>query len=366
MTQNLTLQTVNADLINANFTSIENAVNAKAELNGDSTEKFNVANAIESTEAINKGQLDSTVSTLNSNITSIDDRIETELAEKLDSSDTTVTKQGNSFNGSNQLVQLDSNGKLPAIDGTLLTGIGNYTSSTTDMPTLSNNAEGPNTQINFTAGFCYDLETHQKITNTAMTKKLDEIFVAGTGNGGLDIGSKAALTWYHCFAISKSDGASDFLFSTSLTSPTMPSGFVNKRRIGSIRTNSSGNILGFAQIENTFKWKTVITEVNATWNTIPTDLIITTPLGIITQAILGTITAGSTTGSTHFLVEKLTGQNIYLRWDAGGNVGHTPYSQYCNIFTNTSSQIQYYATHNLSPYYSAIYNYGYIDSRKDC
>lgn len=47
------------------------------------------------------------------------------LSLKVDISDTTVTKQGNDFNGANQLVQLDEDGILPAIDGSNLTGIAN-------------------------------------------------------------------------------------------------------------------------------------------------------------------------------------------------------------------------------------------------
>lgn len=43
------------------------------------------------------------------------------LTNKLDKADTTVTKLGNSFNGANQLVQINSGGKLPALDGSLLT-----------------------------------------------------------------------------------------------------------------------------------------------------------------------------------------------------------------------------------------------------
>lgn len=35
----------------------------------------------------------------------------------------TITKQGNTFNGANQLVQLDSSGKLPAVDGSQLTNL---------------------------------------------------------------------------------------------------------------------------------------------------------------------------------------------------------------------------------------------------
>lgn len=45
------------------------------------------------------------------------------LNQKLGVTDTTITKKGNSFNGSNQLVLLNSNGQIPAIDGSLLTNI---------------------------------------------------------------------------------------------------------------------------------------------------------------------------------------------------------------------------------------------------
>lgn len=37
--------------------------------------------------------------------------------------DSTTTKQGNTFNGANQLLQLDASGKLPAVDGSQLTGV---------------------------------------------------------------------------------------------------------------------------------------------------------------------------------------------------------------------------------------------------
>lgn len=49
--------------------------------------------------------------------------VDTALAAKVNTSDTTVTKQGNTFNGVNQLLQLDTNGKLPAVDGSNLTAV---------------------------------------------------------------------------------------------------------------------------------------------------------------------------------------------------------------------------------------------------
>lgn len=64
MSDPLELAEISAETLNSNFTAIENTVNAKAELNGDSTEVFNVANAVTSTEAVNKGQLDTAVGLL--------------------------------------------------------------------------------------------------------------------------------------------------------------------------------------------------------------------------------------------------------------------------------------------------------------
>lgn len=47
----------------------------------------------------------------------------------------TVTTQGNTFNGANQLVKLDSSGKLPAIDGSNLTNLPSGGSAPTNMVT---------------------------------------------------------------------------------------------------------------------------------------------------------------------------------------------------------------------------------------
>lgn len=78
MTERLTLAEVSAEVINANFADIEDAMNAKAELNGDSTERFNVADAVELTEAVNKSQLNTAVSSIETDISAL----EAELATK--------------------------------------------------------------------------------------------------------------------------------------------------------------------------------------------------------------------------------------------------------------------------------------------
>lgn len=87
MTEKLTLAEISAEVLNTNFTEIEDAVNAKAELNGDSTEKFNVADAVELTEAINKGQLNTAVSAINSDIAELENELATKAGKNGDSSE---------------------------------------------------------------------------------------------------------------------------------------------------------------------------------------------------------------------------------------------------------------------------------------
>lgn len=78
MAENFTLAEVSSEVItsiNTNFTEIEDAINAKAELNGDSTERFKVLDAVELTEAVNKRQLDNSMATINNSITVINSDI---------------------------------------------------------------------------------------------------------------------------------------------------------------------------------------------------------------------------------------------------------------------------------------------------
>ena len=49
-----------------------------------------------------------------------------------------VTKQGNTFNGVSQLLQLDGSGKLPAVDGSALTGL---TNTQVGLSNVTNNAQ---------------------------------------------------------------------------------------------------------------------------------------------------------------------------------------------------------------------------------
>jgi len=115
---------------------------------------------------------------------------------------------------------------------------------------LSNDGGSPNTVLDIATGACAsdDFAALLKYAS-AFTKNCNAAFGAGSGNGALDSGSTlAASTWYHLWAIGKSDGsAADFLLSTSATAPAMPAGYSRKRRLGSIKTDASAHILAFTQ-----------------------------------------------------------------------------------------------------------------------
>ncbi len=65
-------------------------------------------------------------------------------------------------------------------------------------------------------------------------------------SSGLDTGNEANSTWYYIWLF-RDDSDSGFTarFSTSSTSPTIPSGFIHKRLVGVVRNDSSGNFRQF-------------------------------------------------------------------------------------------------------------------------
>lgn len=95
------------------------------------------------------------------------------------------------------------------------------------------------TQITVKSGFYASADGSQQFTLASdFVKTLAGPFVEGSGNNGLDAGSIAADTVYHVFLISKDNGQTDILFSTSKTAPTLPSGFTSFARIGTKETDS--------------------------------------------------------------------------------------------------------------------------------
>lgn len=111
------------------------------------------------------------------------------------------------------------------------------------------------------------------ITCAAITKRSDAAWAVGTGNGWLDTGSIADGDYY-MWDIARSDtNATDSLLSLSATSPTMPTNYDKKNRIGWIK-RAGGTILQFHLYETAgggveFKYDAPILDVDLT-NTLTT------------------------------------------------------------------------------------------------
>tara|TARA_R110000868_G_scaffold100252_1_gene275745 strand:- start:117 stop:1325 length:1209 start_codon:yes stop_codon:yes gene_type:complete len=146
--------------------------------------------------------------------------------------------------------------------------------------TIANNATDANNDIDFSAGNFQFSDGTGIASLYALTKRLDASWVAGTNQGGLFSGAKANSTWYHCFAIyNPTSGVVDCGFDTSVSAANIPSGYTKYKRVGSIRTDGSGNILGFNQCDKTFIYKapTIIDRAVAAAPTSPTNLTVTAP-----------------------------------------------------------------------------------------
>ena len=132
--------------------------------------------------------------------------------------------------------------------------------------TLSNDGTTPNTVIDVTTGAATSADnTTYLALGSAFTKSIASTWTVGTGNGGLDTGSVAASTWYHVYVIERTDtGVVDVLLSLSATSPTLPTNYTKRRRVGSILTDGSSHILTFYQYGDTFLWMAPIGDFTTT------------------------------------------------------------------------------------------------------
>lgn len=130
--------------------------------------------------------------------------------------------------------------------------------------TLSNDTDADH-DIAIAAGAARDATNAVDMALSAtLTKQIDATWAVGDDAGGLDTGSVGNSTLYAVWLIKRSDtGVVDALFSTSFTSPTMPTNYDYKRLIGAVKTDGSANIIAFTQVGDYFRYTgDVITDVS--------------------------------------------------------------------------------------------------------
>jgi hypothetical protein len=241
--------------------------------------------------------------------------------------------------------------------------------------TLSNDGVTPNTVIDIAAGVSTsdDFTTLMKLAS-AITKNMNSTWVVGSTNGCADGAASyttlGASTWYHLFEIERLDtGVVDVLCSKSATAPTLPASYTKQRRIGSVKTNASSQIIAFSQSGNDFLWK-VMTNDNIGNNpgTGLVTLTVNTPLGVQTQAkIIFYLQAGDAARRCALITSPDQTQSApvagSLQSACAGVAGTSGIvsSSYL-VRTNTSSQI-FYQLDGSAAATSVFQNtYGWIDN----
>lgn len=228
---------------------------------------------------------------------------------------------------------------------------------------LSNDGVTPNTKLDVSAGIAMD-STNVFLINLSATV----INFGVTGAAGLDTGSIASSTWYHIYAIAKADGTASAIASTSASTPNpMPSGYIYKRRIGSVRADVSAHLSTFSQIGDEFLWSVSSVEVSAVAlaATAQTKTLSFVPSGVQVQALFHAfIRDDSSATVTSCLITALdeSDQNPGTFFDlitpgVASGYGSGSFRRR----TNTSGQIRVRGTGTAAAL--TITTYGWIDDR---
>lgn len=182
--------------------------------------------------------------------------------------------------------------------------------------------------IIFSAGTWESTASFEIFRNPAsITKSISNTWVEGSGAsiGGLDTGTVAINTWYNCFVIYNSTtGDYDAIF-TAANSPSLPAGYGEYGRVGSIRTDGSGNIRQFITARNKVIWKTPILDEDFTVGTsridLPNQLSSSVPPKVTCNILMNAFIDNATLGTVVSINSSaITDQAPSLSADGLGNI----------------------------------------------
>lgn len=214
---------------------------------------------------------------------------------------------------------------------------------------VTNNAVDANNDVDISPGV-FVSSNFTMNQAASMTKRLDAAWAAGTNNGGLDTGAKAINSTYHVFEIGNpTTGELDAIFSLNPVAPAvMPAGYTRSKRIHSVMTDGSGNIVPYQLFPLagggvTVRYTNHILDVNATnaptGNTLYTLRI---PSGLKLEAYLSYFFDGSNDPSSYYINDpdqasftpSITTAPLAMAPDINYNAG------FLYVYTNTSRQIR--------------------------
>ncbi len=204
---------------------------------------------------------------------------------------------------------------------------------------------------------------------SAMTKRTDAAWAAGTGNGGWLDGAAMPNGTGHVFVMrNPTTGAVDVGVSASPTSPPLPTGYTQKKRINSAVLRESSALVLVTQYGDVFKRQQVV-DRNATSAAAAALLGLSVPSGVVVQPILSFSFAVNASSDCTFSIGNAFdgGTNLMQISRLVSPAGLVP-RDIANVaggvFTNTSSQI--YCAQVVSAgavATSTLSTHGWIDTR---
>lgn len=238
--------------------------------------------------------------------------------------------------------------------------------------TLSNNAGDATNDIDISSGVATD-STNNAVSmslSSALTKRLDANWAAGTNQGMRNSAAAITNATYHIYLVAKANGADPDIYAhtsttvatviTALQAETGGGSYLYARRIGSIM-RASASIRGFSQDGDQFLLTTVVADQSAVVPAGTTGVLVTlsVPVGIKVRALMRARLIYTSTQASMFLGSPDESDQIMTSLLVGPNSLFS--SGHFEIRTNTSAQIRR-RVNDVGLVYD-IWTFGWIDRR---
>jgi len=210
---------------------------------------------------------------------------------------------------------------------------------------LSNDTDTDH-DINIAAGSCLNSAADTMMQRAEITKQIDSNWSAGDDAGGFPSGlSLSTDTWYHVFIIEDGSGTVDAGFDTDVAASNLlsDSSYTNYRRIGSVLTDGTSNIIGFTQRGDEFLWSDPPEDHDASTSTTAANVALSVPTGVTVRAMMNVSLAdGSSSNVVNIYSPDVTAEAPSLTTEPYGSLrSSTSYSvvTQVEVITNTTSQV---------------------------
>ena len=165
------------------------------------------------------------------------------------------------------------------------------------------NAADADHDIDTGTGVAVSSESDILTLAVALIKQIDAAWAVGTNLGGLFTGAVAADTTYHFFLIEKdSDLSLDAGFDTDIGAANIPAGYTAFKRLTSVLTDGSSNIIPFVADEISgggleVKWTDPPLDLSAVTVTVAALVTLQVPIDIKVEAHMNVVSERSGGGS---------------------------------------------------------------------